>query len=207
MAAHALLLLLAISLAAAPPSCVMDQASRDPQFLALRERLIRSLESGLPLSQFATLLSPRIQTSFDPAEDGLPAFEKKLAQPAYRQELLRVLRLGGSFAVIEGRRQFLAPFTNNEKELDDPFSVVFPIARGLSLRARPSPQAPALAVTTCAPLSLPLQSQAPSGWREVLWNAKPAFIEDSQVLSPVGYRASFARGPQGWRLISFVAGD
>ena len=47
-----------------------------------------------------------------------------------------------------------------------------------------------------------------SGWRRVrLADGRSGYIEDGLLLTPVDYRAIFARRDGRWRLVAFIAGD
>lgn len=47
-----------------------------------------------------------------------------------------------------------------------------------------------------------------SGWRRVtLADGRSGYVREEEVLSPIGYRAIFARRDGSWRLVAFIAGD
>ena len=49
---------------------------------------------------------------------------------------------------------------------------------------------------------------ASNGWRRVrLADGRSGYIEDGLLLTPVDYRAIFARRDRRWRLVAFIAGD
>ena len=147
------------------------------------------------------LSDPNIRTTFG-GDGNASELEKVLTEDLWR-ELEEVLNLGGNFR--EG--MFWAPYVYSAwPESHDAFEELAVIADDVPLRASADATAPAIA--TLSRDLVTRVSQPEKEWQKVtLSDGKSGFVETKFVRSPVDYRAGFLRGPNGWRMNAFVAGD
>ena len=195
---------------AADRLCPVDDASRDPSFVAYRQELqaaVAERDTGMLLR----LIAPNVRTSFG-GEGGLEEFRKQWAldspdSPLWR-ELADLLRLGGSFRGAGEETSFWAPYVYAVwPESADPFEHVAAIHADVPIREAADPAAPVVAEADWAVLKL--IGVAPSDeWRHVRTaDGKEGWVAAADVRSPVGYRAGFSRINGEWKMTALVAGD
>lgn len=175
----------------------VDEAAKDPSFLAFRKRLhtaVRAKDHRFVLS----IVAPDIIIDFG-ADKEVSGFQKKW-RPERKDSKLwpaleGVLTLGGSFE--DG--WFVAPYVYSEwpEELD---SVEYQAVLGREVPARSGPDPAASVVAT---LSHDLVKVAPdqaagkspgTGWTKIIIpGGKSAFVPSRSLRSAMGYRAAFAK--------------
>jgi len=185
----------------------VDEALRDPGFVAFRDSLLRVVARRDTTALFA-VLAPGIKSSFGENDD-LDGFRRVWRPEAPDTELWRelddVLRHGGRFA---GPDAFYAPWTFNAlPDSLDAFEFLIVRDSNVVVRARPDAASAALAV-----LSYDIVRAGPytgdPDWRMVaLANGDTAFVAARSIRSPVDHRAGFERRDGRWLLVFFLAGD
>jgi hypothetical protein len=187
----------------------VDEASRDPSFAAFRGRLL-SVIAKRDADALLRVVAPDVLTSFGP-ESGIGAFRATWHPERNDSEvwptLRRALELGGSFVGNE----FCAPYVSSAFPDDlDGFTSAVVISPHAPLRASPRPQASVIAYLANEIVEVqPGSLDEGGGWVAVIRTAAPrrGYVARRYLRSPIDYRACFARGPNGWRMTSFVAGD
>ena len=190
--------------------CPVDNADRDPTFVAYREQL----QAAVAARDTATLLSlidPNVRTDFG-GGGGLDDFRKQWALDSPDSPLWRalddILRLGGSFRGAGDETSFWAPYVYAVwPESADAFEHVAAVRANVALREKPDPNAAVVAEVDWAVLRL--VGGAPSDqWRQVRTaDGKEGFVAAADVRSPIGYRAGFNRVNGQWKMTALVAGD
>jgi hypothetical protein len=201
-----LALTLAVTVAAPARLSPVDEAKRDPSLVAFRARLLQAVRDrdGATLLKY---VAADVRTSFGEG-GGLAAFRRQWKLPSRTSplwaELGKVLRHGGAFR--EG--SFWAPYVYAKwPEKVDPFEHFAVVTEDEPLRATPKGR-------VVARLDYAVVKNAPGrgafrpGWRRVSAVGGPAgFVRDEALMSPIGYRANFAKQNGQWKLTAFVAGD
>ena len=191
----------------------VDEAARDPSFLAFRSRLIQALQERDEMFLLG-VLAPDIKSSFG-GDAGVEDFKSfwELDQPdtAVWKTLLTVLSLGGSF---QGDNYFIAPYTNSEFPSSlDAFEHGVILGEHVEARKEPGEDGAILAVLSSdivrvsdwTPLIDPRDQRE---WIAVeLAGGIRAFVLREQLRSPIDYRAFFEKKNDKWLLTIFVAGD
>lgn len=192
----------------------VDEAAQRPDFFSFRAQL----QSAIARRDTAALLAvvdPGIRISFGD-EGGIDDFRRqwKLDEAGGRDselwaELGTVLAFGGSF---EGDR-FAAPYVFSRwPSAYDSFEHVAIVGERVRVRAEGRADAPVVGRLDYAVVPRGrVTGHGPadgSGWTAIrLRDGRTGYVASALVRGPVDYRALFARGPAGWRLEAFVAGD
>jgi hypothetical protein len=185
----------------------VDEAPRDPTFVAFRDTLLRIVARRDTTALFA-LLAPGIKSSFGENDD-VDGFRRVWRPEAPDTELWRVLddvlRHGGRFA---GPDAFYAPWTFNAlPDSLDAFEHLIVRDSNVVVRARPDASSTALAVLSYDIVRAGPYSDDPE-WRMVaLANGDTAYVAARSIRSPVDHRAGFERRDGRWLLAFFLAGD
>ena len=196
-----------------PKLLPVDEASRDPEFLAYREELLRAVRSG-NVEGVVALADPTIRTTFG-AGGGAADFRRMLREPGMLRELEQVLILGGSFRGEGAQRSFWAPYVYSAwPDAHDPWETLAVISENVPLL-----RVPDRATVPDALLSYDLVERVSPPQPPAAAAPEPQFIEvataderrgwvsSSSLRSHVGYRAGFMKVAGRWRMNAFVAGD
>lgn len=193
----------------------VDQAVRDPSFLAFRkrlQRLVRERNAALLLA----ILDRQVVSSFGRGP-GVEQFRQEYhpeLKPSRVWTTLRdVLSLGGSFRNDEGHREFVAPYVYSafpEDLGDDEAGYVYGaiIGRNVPVHARPSLDSP-----NTETLSYDIVKWADAPEPEKPWTGivtpkgRLGYVQTRYIRSPHDYRVSFRKVRGRWRMTSLVAGD
>lgn len=193
----------------------VDEARTRPDFLAFRERL-KATVARRDSAALLQVIDPEIRVSFG-VENGLQAFKKQwrptdASSPLWR-ELGAVLSLGGAF---DDQGAFWAPYVYSRwPEALDAFERAAVIREGVTVRSRPSSEAPILARLSYDIVKLgrgePLVEAHPNGprtWRAIVTpRGQPGYVQSHLLRGPVNYRARFIKKGGQWRMELLVAGD
>ena len=168
-------------------SCVIDDATKEPELVRFRERLIVSIKSR-DIAQLRPMISPRInfQHGFEGREAFVDAYD--LADPKAEtwSRLEKDLRYGGRFTSTDGycAPYFMCPTWPGEGDE----TVLVVLARDVPVRSRPEPAAEVLSRLSCAVLRYSskkngIRPKTPSGWTATpMSNGKWGFIPDENVV-------------------------
>lgn len=189
---------------AGPKLSPVDEAAKDPTFVAYREKLRAALQAHDTKAVLA-LVDPKIRTSFGDG-GGVTAFEKILARPGAFELLNTTLSLGGTFLGGSNDQAFWAPYVYSAwPEEKDAFSHLAVIAENVPLRKSADANAEVIAT-----LSYDIVEGTPTEepWKQVkTTDGRTGFVEWKNVWSPIGYRAGFNKQNGEWKMTGFVAGD
>lgn len=197
----------------APEFLPVDQA--DESFRAFRDSTLAAL-ARKDTTYLYGILAPNIRSSFG-ADDGMDGFRRMwdIEDPDTRlwSELARVLRKGGAFA---GDSMFMAPYVYALwPDTLDAFEFVAVTSPRAAVRSAPRTDADTIGAASYAVLPLEKWRGMPESPAEpdtswagvVLPDGRSGWLPSQDVLSPVGWRAIFARRDGRWLMTAFVAGD
>ena len=198
----------------------VDQADRNPSFLAFRAELLHAVQrqdTAFVLSH----LYPEIGNSFG-GDGGIEEFKEQWfgkLMPGYeytKRDLMStiedILTHGGR---VEGDSVFIAPYWFTEDLPDDLDSYFHMVIIGESVPVRSSPGSGAL----LASLSYDVVADPPDryqiddvlrpdGWTAImLRDSTISYVPSAQVRSPIGYRMTFHLEDGRWWITNLIAGD
>jgi hypothetical protein len=198
----------------------VDQAAKDPSFKLFRDKLLSAAQKK-DREFVLSILDPKIQLSFG-GESGIKDFKEmwKIDQPnsPFWNEMITILKMGGAFKTIDGRKEFVAPYVTSQWPDDpmlEPFEYVAVIGTNVRLRATPGVKAPIVASLSYDIVKL-VNTQPPTAavqkdgfkWVKVATgDGVEGFVADKYIRSEVDYRAYFRKVNGSWRLVVFIAGD
>ena len=205
-ALSAFLLLLSPPPAAAQSYPPKDAGAADASFAAFREKL-RTAAAAEDAESLAALTSPRVKLSFG-GDEGRAALRRRAQEPEFWSELRRVL---ATPAGADGSGGYAAPYWHliEHQAAFDPFETYFVPGEAM-LRGGPAPDAKVLRLIrhVMVRLAKPFAPAPEGGVVEVeLEDGSKGYAARSALISVLDYRAGFAKGPEGWRLQYFLAGD
>ena len=179
--------------------CPSDEASLDPSFVTFRNTMLEVVQAK-DEARLRDLLDPRIRTSFG---EGGGIAEFKVSDDVWH-ELGTILKLGGG--LHEG--SVWAPYVYAKwPEAVDAFSHVAAIRKGVVIRGTPESGGNEVAAVDWEILELTPAKEVP-GWRHVRTaDKKEGWVSESDVRSPIGYRAGFLKESGQWKMNALVAGD
>jgi hypothetical protein len=211
----------ALAAAQEPTLTIADEALGDPELYLWRARLLETVARRDTAALFA-LLSPTILNSFG-GDGGVDEFRHKwhLTSDPDRSEvwplLASLLSLGGHF-VQPGL--FVAPFYFKGSPSPplprgfESFDALIVVGQDVRVRSGPSTTAP---IVTYLSLGVVQRDRSRSEQKDsggttwvpvILVSAQgPGWIAEPFLRSRIGYRLSFVRTIEGWRIRSLVAGD
>lgn len=184
----------------------VDESAQDPSFLAFKTKLLAAIDRK-DVKGLLAAIDPKIRVSFG-GDGGIEGFRRfwKLDKPAESKvwsELGAVLRLGAT----RDEPEFIAPyvFTRFPPTLDA-FANAAVIRPKVVLRKSPAATAPAVATLDYDIVQL--VGQPRKGWVEVRTDAgQMGWVQQSEIRSPVNYRAFFEKKSGQWKITAFIAGD
>ena len=208
---------LALALAAAAPSAAQvatlppaDEAAADPSYLTFRSRLLAAAarhDTTAVLRAFA----PTATVSFGAEASGAAGVREVWLGPdgpgaaAFFAELAGTLGLGSA---VDGEL-VAAPsmFLRFPPEVDV-FGHVIVTGESVLVRDAPSLSGAVLGSVSYAVLPVDAGRGYTDGWVPVrLATEERGWISARYVREPLGYRVGMEKGPRGWQITFFVAGD
>jgi hypothetical protein len=194
----------------------VDEASKDPSFVAFRDEL-RKIVRARDTKRLLAVVDPKIRASFGP-DNGIEGFRKmwKLdsGDSALWLELGRVLELGGSWQKASEGERFVAPYVfANWPESADAFESLAAVCPDTIVRESPDANAKAIArlqwhIVTIAKNDPRRKGDRNSAWRRVvLPDEREGWVESNCLRGQLDYRAGFEKQNGKWRMTYFVAGD
>jgi len=186
----------------------VDEASRDPSFVAFRESLMDVVARKDRAALLAVIDPTGIRSSFG-GDGTLAEFENlwSLDRPDSKlwPELLTVLSMGGAF---ESDDAFWAPYVfSSFPESVDAFEWLAITGQKAPLHSEPRDESPILARLDYTLVRSP-DAPEPGDWTRVtLDDVGTGFVRSDLVRSPVDYRAVFTKRDGRWVMTAFVAGD
>ena len=208
-------LALALPALAAPVALEpVDEASRDPAFAAFRASLVEAVDKH-DVAGLLRLVGPDVNYTFGPSSGPGPAgFRKfwKLDRPGSELwgVLGTVLRMGGAFG--EEGTLFSAPYVYGAWPSGyDEFTHGAILGPEVPLMAKPGASGAKLATLRYSIVRfVDREGRVVQGqrWLKVqVPGGAMGFVRESEVRSPIDYRAVFSKVRGEWRLTALVAGD
>lgn len=197
------LAVLAASLGVLKP---VDEAGKDPSFLAFRKKLVMVVQKR-DVAGLKAVVDSKINYSFGADPAGWPGF-KKFFEPErpdseFWGELAKVLAHGGAFGK-DG--SFQAPYYSAcWPETLDPFQYGAVLGEHVKARGKADAAAPPV-----GELSYNLVEVVEAGpeWNKIkLPQGGTGYVARSDYGSPVDYRAFFEKKAGQWKMTTFIAGD
>jgi len=195
----------------------VDEAAKDPSFLAFRQKLIEAARKH-DLDFILGTLDPNIVNSFGGSEgiEGFKAiWELNKPQTKLWDTLTLVLTLGGSLNVSDQETSFWAPYVYSRWPNEfDSFEHAAIIGTNVKIRSRPALDAPVVTnlsydIVKFADQSwLPAGEAGPEAWVKIIApTGREGFVSSRYVRSPIDYRIGFIKKDGRWSITHFVAGD
>ncbi|NNE84173.1 MAG: hypothetical protein HKN28_09405 [Alphaproteobacteria bacterium] len=190
----------------------VDQASQDPKFLAVRDKLLAAVRRR-DVEAVVAVAAEDIKLSFG-GDYGRDQFRQRLATDdngeggSYWAELEWALKLGGVFNGDHGR-QFCTPYvscTGSHQCGDcDPFETLVAVSDRAPVYATADSESAILThlsydVVTLVDYGSPRQ-------RIRLADGRIGYVAFPDFRSPIGYRAYFEKREGRWQMRIFIAGD
>ena len=198
----------------------VDEAAKDPSFLAYRNAMLKIVKAQ-NTEAFLKLVDPDIHLSFGgdvgheamrrslniSANDLSEEYKSQAAElrDEYWGEIGKVLKLGGRFD--EGA--FVAPYTWQSKipEGADAYHTYFITGSNVLMRTTPNAGAPIIT-------SLSYNIVYNNNWQEDadfqairLPGGKKGYLSSQYLRSSLDYRALFIKTKGKWQMVMFIAGD
>jgi len=197
----------------------VDEAAKNPSFLAFRTKLIAAAERK-DSSFILSIVDPRIELSFG-GDKGIADFKRiwkiDSKNSPFWSEFQTIIRNGGTFSGEGANRlnEFSAPYTFGTWPGDlDGFDYHVIFGNNVNLRKEPRSDAEIVAklsynVVKIEPETVPKsgKSEYPGWWEIRSLGGLKGYVKREFVRSPIDYRAFFTRVGGRWRLSMFVAGD
>lgn len=197
----------------------IDEATKDPSFLAFRTKLIAAAERRDAIYIYS-IIDPRIKLGFG-GEDGIANFKKtwKLTSKSseFWSEFLTVIKNGGGFA--EKGRLFTAPYTFSAWPEDlDAFEYLTIFGNNVNLRDAPSKDGKIIGSLSYNIVRVDtersvMNNAARDDDRRFTWykvktlGGKEGFVNADFVRSSIDLRAGFEKMRGKWKMTFFLAGD
>ena len=182
----------------------LDDGTTVDGFAAFRDTL-RDVVARRDTAALLAVVAPGARLSFGDTPGGPDGFRQSWFEgdaPEPVWDVLATLLEGGS---AEEDGAVVVPFVGAFWPEDlDPFETVAVPDRDVSAYDAPG----GTEVARLSEIALPVTGPARGGWRTVtLPDGQTAAVEEAEVLSPVGYRATFWDDGDGWQMRSLVTGD
>ncbi|MBM4275238.1 MAG: SH3 domain-containing protein [Deltaproteobacteria bacterium] len=194
----------------------VDEAAKDPSFLAFREQLLAAVRSR-SLDGVLSLTAPDIQNSFG-GDDGVENFLKIWRPQAPDSQLWstleEILTMGGRFS--QDRQEFWAPYVFSAfPDKLDPFQHLAITGKQVEVRVGPRMSAPVMATLSYEVVKLAefkaVVEETPKGphrWLKIITpQGKVGYVAAKQTRRPLDYRAGFRKMDGRWVMAVLVAGD
>lgn len=202
-------LLFVLALAVAAPLGVLkpvDQAARDPSFLAFRNDLLTVVKKK-DVPGLKAVVGEKIEYSFGAEEPGWKGFkqhyEPEVPTSELWPELYKVLTHGGSFGKDGG---FQAPYySSNWPENLDPYRHGAILGEHVNIRAEADPGSKV--VTMLSYNLVEAVDVGPEFVKIKLPQGGTGYVSQQFFGHPVGYRAFFQKKGGAWKMTTFIAGD
>ncbi len=187
----------------------VDEAPKNPSFLAFRTRLLEIVKRQ-DAAALEPIIDPHITYTYGGGEPGWKGFRQywKLDQPGSElwPLLEHVLNHGGGF---QKDGSFAAPYVTAIWPDDlEPYGYGAIMGEHVRVRARPAADAPVVGELSYDLVVVDRKKRWTKGWVPVqLAGGGTGYVSARYFSSPVDYRAYFSQKSGQWRMTVFVAGD
>jgi hypothetical protein len=190
----------------------VDDAAKDPSFLAFRTKLIAAIDRR-DAAYVIGILDPKVQLNFG-GDYGVSAFKKAWKPNNRNSEFWTVfgtiMKNGGAFVHKKGEVPlFYAPYTFSSFPEDlDSFEHYAIFGNNVNLRESPSMNGKVV-----SQLSYNIVKVAPSDAEKSEWlkvttlGGKSGFVKAEFVRSPIDFRAGFEKRRGVWKMVTLLSGD
>lgn len=189
----------------AGPYAPRDECASLPGYAAFRSALFSAVAARDPDALLA-LSHPGIELDFGGGA-GLDEFRRRLAADDMLWEELAALQDMG--CASDSRDEATMPwlFTRYEGNAD-PFAAMLSNGQDIPIRTQPDPGAAVMRTSSYEMLELAGHEGAQGGFYEVAMDDGGAgYVAEKSLRPLLGYRVYARRGPTGWMIESFLAGD
>jgi hypothetical protein len=195
----------------------VDEAGKDPSFLAFRTKLIAAAERK-DLKYVIGVMDPKIELSFG-GHSGIKGFHELWTnKDEFWSEFLPVLKNGGQFAPATeaSGKMFVAPYSFSNWPDLDAFDHHMIFGSSVNLREKPAMDAKVLhglsynivKIIGAQPERTEEQLDIQADWYKIeTLGGKKGWVKAEFVRSPIGYRAGFEKKNGQWKMTFFIAGD
>ena len=201
----------------------VDEAEKDEGFYAYYKHLVKAVEDK-DRDALLPLIDDEIKCSFG-SEDGIDDFrttwqlnEKPEESPLWF-ELSELIRLGGKFQSYGSDDESYYIMPSIHVDFPDRMDLFeFEAVTGLHVRLREEPNTESRVITLVSyQIVRPIrstdsyvedESHAHYHWQKIeLFDGTVGYIWSKYLRSPIGLRAMFKKRPEGWTMVSLLAGD
>jgi hypothetical protein len=201
----------------------VDEAEKDPSFLAFRQMLLEVVDR-MDFEAILHLLDPKIQNRFggtDGIEEFVEIWNPKHPNSQLWKELGTILRLGGSFSNFGDDSMFCAPYVFStwdriEKQIpnhNDPQPLFAAVIRE-TVEVKEAPNQNSKTTKILSYDIVKIEPQQPStpepdlGFLKIATlDGQVGYVPSKTVRGPYDYRACFEKKAGTWRMTALIAGD
>lgn len=191
----------------------IDEAYRDPSFLAFRKDLLGAVERKDSAFLYQAM-SPNFGVGLGSEPNTREEFVKEwnaLAPDSKVWDVLeKVLQNGGTFMDFSGKRQFVAPYTFGEWPKDvDSFACCVVMSPSSFLQSEPVEGSILIGKLSYDVVNVDSGgcTQGQEWTRVSTGTGVNGFIETKYLRSPIDYRAAFEKVGSKWEMVSLITGD
>lgn len=194
----------------------VDEAAKDPSFLAFRTKLISAAERR-DVKYMLSIIDPEIKNGFG-GEDGIANFKREWKitskKSEFWKEFLPVIKNGGAFDK-DDKTSFMAPYTFSSWPDDvDGFEDQVIFGNNVNLREEPNMKAKVVAQLSYNVVKVQYETLPKSGKSEYPgWllvktlGGLEGYVKSEYVRGHIDFRAGFTKKRGVWKLDFFLAGD
>lgn len=187
------------------PYAPQDECASLPGFAAFRSAIFAAVEAK-DTQAMLDLAHPGIELDFGGGA-GLDEFERRLdADDMLWTELAD---LNGMGCASDSRDETVMPWVFERwTGPEDPFAAMLANGEGIAIRAEPRGSAPIVGRRSYSMVELAGHEGATDGFYEILLpDGRTGYVAEQSLRPVLGYRIYARRGPGGWMIESFLAGD
>jgi hypothetical protein len=192
----------------------VDEAGKDPSFLAFRTKLIAAAERK-DLKYVMSIMDPDISLSFG-GHSGVKDFHELWTnKDEFWSEFLTVIKNGGKYEPADGEsgEMFIAPYSfSNWPEDLDAFDYMLVFGENVNLRETPSLDGKVITKLSYNVVKI-TDNKLIKGKKQADWyrietlGGKKGWVKAEFIRSPIDYRAGFEKQRGAWKMTYFIAGD
>jgi hypothetical protein len=192
----------------------VDEAGKDPSFLAFRTKLIAAAERK-DLKYVISIMDPDISLSFG-GHSGVKGFHELWTnKDEFWSEFLTVIKNGGKYEPADGESGeiFIAPYSfSNWPEDLDAFDYMLVFGENVNLRETPALDGNVITKLSYNVVKITdnklIEGKEQADWYRIeTLGGKKGWVKAEFIRSPIDYRAGFEKQRGTWKMTYFIAGD